>query len=69
MRKISTLKGMCFYMRRGIWLGIVLILTGCGGAQEARTAAEREKAGIEISPELMRYRNINYGEFREENEQ
>lgn len=69
MRKISASKGMCYYMRRGIWLGIVLMLTGCGGAQEARTAAEREKAAIEISPELMRYRNITYGEFREENEQ
>lgn len=57
--------------QRRIWaafLSVALVLAGCGAAETEGTAADKAAWNVEISPELLRYRNIAYGEFREENE-
>lgn len=70
------------WVRYKIWIvlwGMILVLAGCGAGVTERVTEGKEvsnaegsseifKSSVEISSELLRYKNITYGEFCEENE-
>ena len=70
------------WVRYKIWIvlwGMILVLAGCGAGVTEQVTERKEvsnaegsseifKSSVEISSELLRYKNITYGEFCEENE-